>query len=107
MNIKMKSLIGLFLLALLLGGCTPAMSPFVGGGLYTDFEAPLMATSNAKNSKMGIASGSTIIGIGSGDVSISAAMKNGGITRIHHVDTHSKSMLFGLYSEFTLKVYGE
>lgn len=107
MKITIKSLIGITLLALLLGGCTPAVSPFAGGGLFTDFEGPLMATSNQKSTKVGVATGKTIIGIGTGDVSISAAMKNGDITKIHHIDTHSKSILGGLYSEFTIKVYGE
>lgn len=107
MKITVKSLLGVVFLALFIGGCTPAISPFAGGGLYTDFEGPLMATSNSKSQKVGVAKGTTIFGVGTGDVSISAAMKNGKITKIHHVDTHSKSVLFGLYSEFEIKVYGE
>lgn len=107
MKIKISSVIVLAMLALFFTGCTPAISPFPGGGLYTDFQGPLMAPSNAKATKVGVAKGQTIIGIGTGDVSISAAMANGNIKKIHHVDTHTKSVLFGLYSEFTIKVYGE
>ena len=38
--------------------------------------------------------------------SIQAAMKNGGIKKIHHVDYEVKHFL-GIYAEFTTVVYGE
>jgi len=44
--------------------------------------------------------------VASGDASITAAMKNGGITKIHHVDYHSMQVL-GLYAEMTTTVYGD
>lgn len=59
------------------------------------------------NLKTGAATATSILGIvATGDASIEAAAKNGGITRIHHVDHHSKNIL-GFYSEFTTIVYGE
>ena len=41
-----------------------------------------------------------------GDASIAAAMKNGGITKIHHVDYKVKNIFF-MYSEQTVIVWGE
>ena len=34
-----------------------------------------------------------------GDASISAAMKNGGITRVHHVDNETTNLL-GIYAKY-------
>jgi hypothetical protein len=44
--------------------------------------------------------------VATGDCSVEAAMKQGNITKIHHVDVHVRSIL-GLYVTETLKVYGE
>lgn len=41
-----------------------------------------------------------------GDASIGAAMRDGGITKVHHVDYDVKNILF-LYNETTTIVYGE
>jgi len=41
-----------------------------------------------------------------GDASISAAMRNGKITRIHHVD-HETFSILGVYAKYTTIVYGE
>jgi hypothetical protein len=41
-----------------------------------------------------------------GDASISAAMRNGGITQIHHVD-HETSSFLGVYAKYITIVYGE
>jgi hypothetical protein len=57
-------------------------------------------------SKMGEAMAEGIIVVSRGDASISAAMKNGGITKIHHVDSEEFSVL-GLYCTETTRVYGE
>jgi hypothetical protein len=50
--------------------------------------------------------GAAIIGIATGDASIEAAMKNGGIKKVHHVDTQVKNIL-GIYAEYITIVYGE
>jgi len=42
-----------------------------------------------------------------GDASVEAAMQDGGIRRVHHVDFESKSLLGGLFMVYTTMVYGE
>ncbi len=83
-----------------------ATSP-VTGMLYSDVQGPLAVTSNIEYIKIGEASCESILGlVARGDASISAAMKAGGITKIHHIDYHSENIL-GIYAKFTVIVYGE
>ncbi len=91
----------------LFSGCMIVQSP-LAGGIYTEVKAPLSASGNAASaSKVGTAMAKTILGwVATGDASIEAAMKNGGIRKIHHVDYQAKSILF-FYGEFTTTVYGE
>lgn len=42
-----------------------------------------------------------------GDCSVSTAMQNGHITKVHHVDGKAKVILWGAYSEGTVVVHGE
>jgi hypothetical protein len=42
----------------------------------------------------------------SGNASVSEAMKDGGITKVHHVDNDSYNV-FGLYAKACTIVYGE
>ena len=56
--------------------------------------------------KRGEATSGGIFLFGTGDASISAAMRNGGITRIHHIDYSVMNILY-LYSEIKTIVYGE
>lgn len=42
-----------------------------------------------------------------GDCSIAAAMNDGEIQQVHHVDGSLKVIFYGAYSEATVKVYGE
>lgn len=94
------------LAAVLLSGCAGVMSPAVGV-IYSDTHAPLAATMAASYSKTGTSECSSILGmVATGDASITAAMKNGGITKIHHVDYHSTSIL-GIYAKMTTTVYGD
>jgi hypothetical protein len=106
---KCLSRVGLALgsLALLVStGCAMAASP-VNGFLYSKVDAPLAVNSDADNKKHGSASCQSYLGlIATGDASIETAAKNGGITKIHHVDFKSHSIL-GFYAEFTTIVYGE
>ncbi len=69
---------------------------------------PITATSNPVGNKCGEASTTRILGIfgGSTNMGINAAAKNGGITKISHVDQSSYSVL-GIYSKYTVRVYGE
>ena len=42
-----------------------------------------------------------------GDCSLTTAMRNGKITKVHHVDAKTKLILYGAYSEMTMVVHGE
>jgi hypothetical protein len=87
-------------------GCAMAASP-VSGFIYSDVDAPLTVNSDADNKKKGEASCHSYLGLcATGDASIETAAKAGGITKIHHVDFKSHSIL-GVYAEFTTIVYGE
>ncbi len=101
------SLLAAVLVLLLFSGCAAFAVAPVSGFLYTDVQAPLTATSNSGASKVGEAKCSSILGlVAQGDCSIDAAAKNGGITRVQHVDYKSTNIL-GIYATFTVFVYGE
>ncbi len=61
---------------------------------------------NVLPAKKGMAKSTAIILFNSGDASVGAAMRDGGITKIHHVDYDVKNILF-LYNEVTTIVYGQ
>lgn len=108
MSKKLLLVVILFVCICLLSACGAAMatSP-VTGFLQTDVRGPMAVTSNIEYSKVGTASCESILGlIARGDASISAAMKAGGITKIHHIDYHSENIL-SIYAKFTVIVYGE
>jgi hypothetical protein len=93
---------------LLLSGC--AANPFFGLGV-TKVNTPTLGLTTSIDangfSKHGEASCSNYLGlVAVGDASLDTAMKNGGITKVHHVDCRYQVIL-GLYSKFTLVVYGE
>lgn len=89
-----------------LTGCAMVMTPATGF-LYSDVVGPHHATNNIGCSKVGTAEAVSILGwVASGDASIDAAMKDGGITKVHHVDYHCNSIL-GVYAKLTVFVYGE
>ena len=92
--------------ATFLTSCAMATSPAMGS-IYTDVKAPVTATANSSSSKMGTGSVTSILGIvATGDASIESAAKNAGITKIHHVDYHTMSVL-GIYAKYTVTVYGD
>jgi len=106
----MKKIIGCLLLVMFSAGsfmgCAMVTAP-VNGGVYTDLKAPVTATSNTGSAKVGTGECTSILGIvATGDCSISGAMKNGNITKIHHVDHDAMSVLW-LYAKYTIRVYGE
>jgi hypothetical protein len=74
--------------------------------LYTQVSNGVSVGSATGMSKVGTAKSTAIICIATGDSSIAAAMKAGGITKIHHVDCKVTSVM-GLYAEYTTVVYGE
>jgi hypothetical protein len=88
-------------------GCAMVASP-LPGSIYTSVKYPSMAGSTAgPGTKRGEASASSILGIvATGDASIEAATRNGGITKIHTVDAQVKSVM-GFYASYTTVVTGE
>ncbi len=101
-----KDLAYVFGAALLLSSCAMSKSPLTGF-IYTDVKAPMAVTSNENSSKVGTAEAQSILGIvATGDASIESAAKSAGITKIHHVDEHSTSIL-GIVAKYKVMVYGE
>ena len=61
---------------------------------------------SVKPAKVGEATASGIILFTEGDCSIKAAMENGGIKKIHHIDYKTRNIL-GIIGSQTTLVYGE
>jgi hypothetical protein len=90
--------------ASLFTGCASYMPH---GSLYTGLKLPMNATSNGTATKKGTSQATSILGlVATGDASIEAAKKNGGITKITHVDWHAENYL-GFYGKYVTTVYGE
>jgi hypothetical protein len=91
-------------MALIFNGCAGSHP---AGFIITDVKLPVQATSNnGSYSKTGEASCKSILAIvASGDCSIETAKKNGGITKVHHVDWHAKDTLG--FGTFKVVVYGD
>ena len=87
------------------------------GSLFTNVKAPESASTLALRtgnmdkvgtSKRGAASATGFLGlIAAGDASIQAAMEDGGITQVHHVDYETTLVLWGLFHQLNTIVYGE
>jgi len=107
MNMKITFLFSCSLLSLLSGCATGSITSHTGPGfIYTDhFEGDLV-TANQAGRRRGEACSSNILGlVTSGDGSVSAAMKNGGITVVSSVDHHYSSVL-GIWGKVCLIVTG-
>lgn len=103
---KVKKLMFIAGATLLFSSCATVKSPLTGIW-YTDVKAPLIATSNSNSTKVGSAEATSILGlVATGDASIDAAAKSAGITKIHHVDEQSTSIL-GFFAKYKVYVYGE
>jgi len=79
------------------------------GLLFTSYSAPLDVDLDKTQlgTKVGKASTHAILSlVAFGDASTQAAAKNGGLTVINHADYESLNVL-GLYSTFTIVVYGD
>lgn len=99
--------------AWMLQGCGAFIpTPMGAAGLYTSISCPsealaLECNANVAQTKTGTASATNILGIiSTGDYSIMAAMRNGNIKKVHHVDVKIENVL-GLFATKTLIVYGE
>ena len=91
--------------AAVLAGCAVSHGP-VTALVTLDMKGPVAVGSAAGSSKIGRAEAWGILVYATGDASISAAMRNGGITRVHHVD-HETMNILGIYARYTTVVYGE
>ncbi len=102
----MKRLLVVSALILSLAGCATATSP-VSGFIYSHVIAPVGMTGSAdKPTKVGRSQARSILGLyATGDASIETAAKNGGITKIHHVD-HETQVILGVIADYTTIVYG-
>lgn len=107
----MNKLLSLVLLAgagMLFSGCVSVSSPATGV-FYTGTKSALMTTGETldeSKKKVGEATCKAILGVAVGDCSIETAAKNGGIKKIHHVDSESFNVLW-LYGEYKVIVTGE
>jgi outer membrane lipoprotein SlyB len=89
---------------LALSGC--AQLPYQTGSIYTSHTAPMQATQNEVGNKKGEACQTNILGIFStGDASIAAAAKAGGMGKVGTVN-YSFSTILGLYSSTCTVVTG-
>lgn len=108
-SVKALSLTAAAVGVALLSGCAIVRNETVGGSCYLDVVQPHRdsITTNAGASKKGTAMASSILGwFGTGDCSINAAAKAGGITKISYVDYHATNII-GIMGTYTTIVYGE
>jgi hypothetical protein len=102
---RQLSWIGLLSLFSLCGCATVTRSP-VPGFLYTETTYPMMATSNPAGNRLGVACEQSILGLfATGDASIEAARRNGGITLITSVDETANSVAL-VYAKHCVVVRG-
>lgn len=102
----MKKLLmtGLVSASLMLGGCATSMPV---GSLLTSVNLPVTATGNkGESTKVGEASCTSILVlVATGDCSIDAAKKDGGITSVNHVDWKANNIL-GIIGNYKVVVHG-
>lgn len=96
------------LLAMCASGCVMTRSDTIMSALTLNVKSPNLGfvDNSVRPAKMGIAKASGILCFCEGDASLKAAMDNGQITKIHHVDHEVKNIL-GIVGEYTTIVYGE
>ncbi len=101
---RLGTAIALALALSLLAGC--------GGLIYTGVKTPMTQIStplsDTPGNKVGKSSCKSYVWVVTlGDCSIQTAMKDGGISKVHHVDTEITSVLAGIYGNLTIVVYGD
>lgn len=106
----MKKLLGLVAVTAAITAMTGCVIPndnAITASLIMDGQksAPFVDNS-VKPLKCGTATVSGIMLFTKGDASIGAAMKNGGITKVHHIDYKVKTFFY-CYSTYTTMVWGE
>lgn len=101
----------MFSASFLVSSCAVVPSPVGPVGLFVDVKTPSPALACKMDatsfSKVGKAEATNILGlIQTGDASLTEAMKNGNISRVHHVDVQITNVLM-LYAKKIYIVYGE
>ncbi len=81
---------------------------YPSGLIYTKIKLPVTATANnGTETKVGTSQCTSILSaVAIGDASIETAKKNGGITKVYHVDYSVKNIL-GIIGTYKVTVYGE
>ena len=103
----MKKILAMLVVLALAGFVAGCATPYPQGLFYTEVKLPSSTTSNVGSSKVGVAECESILGlVATGDASIQTAARNGGITKIHHVDWEAKNIL-GIIGKYKTIVYGE
>jgi len=104
-----KRVLGLCLvvvMSVLFVGCAVMPNSAVLAPVCVTQSPVAMGDATAGTSKVGTAKAEGILFVAFGDATISTAARNGGITRIHHVDSEDLNIL-GIYARQIIKVYGE
>jgi hypothetical protein len=92
-------------IVLFVAGCQPVASPVIGL-IYLDAKGPIAAT-QATGTREGKACAQSIMAlVGTGDASIEAAKRAGGIQEVASVD-HTSTNILGIYGEFCTVVRGK
>ena len=104
----MKKLLFVAALAAIASGCVMAGKSNVCAPITLDVQSPDMSfvDNDVKPAKMGTATASGVICFCEGDASLKAAMNNGNITKVHHVDYKVRD-IFGIVGSSTTIVWGE
>lgn len=104
----MKKLLVLAALATMASGCVMVGPSNASAPIMLNVSSPDMSfvDNSVKPAKKGIATATGIICFTEGDASLKAAMEQGGITKVHHVDYTVKS-IFGIVASTTTVVWGE
>ena len=104
----MKKLLVLAALAATASGCVMVGQTNASAPIMLNVTSPDMSfvDNSVKPAKKGTATASGIILFTEGDASLKAAMDNGGITKVHHVDYTVRSIL-GIVGSSTTVVWGE
>jgi hypothetical protein len=104
----MKKLLFVAAIAAVASGCV-VVGPSNANSLLTlDVQSPDMSfvDNDVKPAKMGVATATGIVCFTQGDASLKAAMDNGAIKKVHHVDYKVKN-IFGIIGSTSTIVWGE
>ena len=90
----------------MMAGCVMPYRATISAPVIKTQSALMLGDTSVSCDKYGEAECEGIVVVAFGDASIKAAMDNGGIKRIHHVDTEEISVL-GVYVRQVVRVWGE